>query len=191
MLTVIAVVVALIALAALWRHLSASRATPEFRDRDVSVDEIVIRPYSKKDSRAVLDLWANHFFREVHRRPATHRDQSVFEQHLDGREPSTIWVATYEGSVIGFLGLTPPESNDGDAPIHGIAVRQAFRRHGVFSRLFQTAIDELKQNPATSWVTIADHSEGSWVGEMAVRAGFKLLRGSTYVLSLKGLHYPF
>ena len=158
----------------------------DFREADIDIS-----PFSRGNAAAVLDLWRDHFFVEVHGRRLNHRDVEVVTRHLDGREPSTIWVATYQNRVVGFLGLTPPETNDGDAPIHVMAVHHAFRRHGVASKLFLTAVDTLKKNPATSWISIADMSNGSHVSKMAENAGFQWLRNTTYVLSIHGDYYPW
>jgi ribosomal protein S18 acetylase RimI-like enzyme len=173
-----------------WRRRSAG-ATESGRSDAIhsSESDVAIRAFSRGDTKSVIDLWANHFFVEVHGRTPSRRDLATFSDHLNGSEPSTIWVATCQGRVVGFLGLTPPETNEGDAPIHGLAVHRAFRRRRVASKLFSTALDALKQNPATSWISISDMSNGSYVGRMAQRAGFSPLRGSTYVLSLHGLDY--
>ena len=161
-----------------WKRLFAAAEEPEEVPMATHCKEtdVVIRPYSKADAKSVMKLWADHFFVEVHRRVPNYRDVAVVTGHLDGGEPSTIWVATYQGQVVGFLGLTPPETNEGDAPIHVIAVHCALRGKRVASRLFLTALDALRRNPATSWISISDMSNGSCISGMARRAGFQLLQ---------------
>jgi ribosomal protein S18 acetylase RimI-like enzyme len=175
-----------------WKQLFGGVEESEtFEAVDCREEDIDIRPYSSGDTKAVFGLWRDHFFVEVHRRRPNGQDVEIVSRHLDGREPSTIWVANCHGKTVGFLALTPPETNDGDAPIHVIAVHRAFRRNGVASRLFQTAVETLKQNSATSWISVSDMSTGSHISNMAEQAGFQWLRNTTYVLSIHGDYYPW
>ena len=175
-----------------WKQLFGGAGESEtFHPVDCREEDIDIRPYSRGDATDVLGLWRDHFFVEVHRRRPNSQDVKIISRHLDGREPSTIWVATYQGRIVGFLGLTPPETNDGDAPIHAITVHRTFRGNGVASRLFQTAVETLKRNPATSWISIAEMSNGSHISKMSEKAGFQWLRNTTYVLSIHGDFYPW
>src|SRR3989338_3625290 len=108
---------------------------------DFNPKSISIRKYSKADMNTVTELWARHFFYEVHGRRPNMQDFIVVGRHLDGTEPQTIWVAAHNTRVIGFIGLTPPETNDGEAPIHVIAVHRGYRGKGVASKLFEHAVE--------------------------------------------------
>jgi ribosomal protein S18 acetylase RimI-like enzyme len=100
-------------------------------------------------------------------------------------------VATFKGAVIGFLGLTPPEDNQGDAPIHAIGIHRAYRGRGVASQLFRVACESLMRNDATEWISVSDQSRGSHISRLALELGFSWLRDRTYVLSLKESRYPW
>lgn len=148
-----------------------------------------IRPYNLNEYKAVLNLWKNHFFEEVHRRPAHIGDIQYVNKRLKAEVPTSIWVATFKDSVIGFLGLTPPENNDGDAPIHVIAIHRSFRRKGVGTQLLSKACESLSSNTYTEWISISDHSSSSFVRKYSLDNGFEEIKQNTFVKSLKGSLY--
>ena len=145
---------------------------------EFNLNSVFISKYSMAHVDVVVELWAKHFFYEVHHRRNI-GDFIVVGRHLDGTEPQTIFVATHNTKVIGFIGLTPPETNDGEAPIHAIAVH---RGKGVASKLFNHAVENLKRNPATQFISINDDSPQGQTARMALKAGFERVSLETYAL---------
>ena len=95
-------------------------------------DEITIRVAVADDAGAIAETWLAAF-RETYDFPPAHADHEVRDWVRRGLLPSTrTWVATAEGSVIGFLALR-------EEWVEQLYVRQPWTGRGIGSRLMTLA----------------------------------------------------
>ena len=105
-----------------------------------------IRNYTNSDVDVCRSLWTEM----VQRHRDIYEDQSIggddprleFDKHLDLVGYNHIWLAEYDGEVIGFTSLI---IKDQEAELEPIIVSHKHRGKGIGERLIEYAIEEAKK----------------------------------------------
>ena len=108
--------------------------------------DITIRQYNPSDLEECRQLWEELTIRhrEIYDDPSIGGDNPgiYFDEHLSQVGPERIWVAEYDGGIVGFTGLIV---NEEEAEVEPLIVASRQRGKGIGGALLSHIIEEGKK----------------------------------------------
>lgn len=103
------------------------------------IDQVEILSATESDHTAILELFREGLDEGHIRANDTGADiENLNEAYFSDDGESCFWVARYNGSVIGMIGVQ--KTNENTAEVRRLRVREGFRRRGVGTRLMEIAL---------------------------------------------------
>jgi N-acetylglutamate synthase-like GNAT family acetyltransferase len=107
---------------------------------------LAIRPYAPADLESCRALWVDltQRHRDIYEDPSIGGETPglYFDRHLARVGADHIWVAEYEGKVLGLVGLIV---EDQEAEVEPIVVAPGYRRHGIGRALLNAMVLEAEK----------------------------------------------
>lgn len=107
-----------------------------------------VRPFEPRDANACRRLWEEltELHRQIFDSPEIGGDDPgrAFDEHLAKIGPDNVWVAEFEGEVVGLAGLIPGDESE----LEPIVVAEQHRHQGIGRLLATAAITAARERGA-------------------------------------------
>jgi ribosomal protein S18 acetylase RimI-like enzyme len=103
------------------------------------IEQVVVELATDDDIPSIIELFREGLDEGHIRANDTGADiENLREAYFNDEGQSGFWVARYHGQVIGMIGVQKTSENA--AEVRRLRVRENFRRHGVGTKLMETAL---------------------------------------------------